>query len=119
MPIPRKGRVLSRNTSILYSESSPTLSVLLALDHSHAQADREEAKELSSQLASGLCSLAELHMASPDREVDDIARQCEPLLEQARQADATSPEPIQVIPHRLKLTTTNSLTGTDTAVNCQ
>jgi hypothetical protein len=64
--------------------------------HAYLQAGKEDSRELNSQLASGLCSLAELHMASPERDVEDIARQCEPLLQQAREADARSPEPIQV-----------------------
>ena len=60
------------------------------------QADGEEAAELRSQLASGLCSLAEMHMASEEGHMDAASLKCEPLLRQARQADARSPEPLQV-----------------------
>ena len=60
------------------------------------QADREEAEELKSQLASGLCSLAEMYMASEESDMQAAVHMCEPLLQQAREADAHSPEPLQV-----------------------
>lgn len=59
--------------------------------------DRDEANDLRSQLASGLCSLAEMHMAS-DKDIEAAATECEPLLQEARQADMASPEPLQVFP---------------------
>ena len=58
------------------------------------QAARAEASELRAQLASGLCSLAEMHMAS-DGEVAEVGAVCESLLSRARQADGHSPEPLQ------------------------
>ena len=55
-----------------------------------------EKSGLQSQLASGLCSLVELRMATGDSEPDQVAAVCEPLLLRASQADAASPEPKQV-----------------------
>lgn len=67
-----------------------------AIEPGLLQADGEEAAELRNQLASGLCSLAEMHMASEEGDMDAASLKCEPLLRQARQADARSPEPLQV-----------------------
>lgn len=60
------------------------------------QADSMEADALSAQLACGLCSLAEMYMQS-EKGIEEVAPQCEDLLQQAQQADKRSPEPLQVM----------------------
>ena len=51
--------------------------------------------ELRAKLASGLCSWVE-SLLSGAEEIDAVTVKCEALLAQAREADPSSPEPLQV-----------------------
>ncbi len=59
--------------------------------------DEEDVEELQPRLCAALCCLAETHMGQAG-EVLDVAEECEALLLRAAQADASSPEPMQVSP---------------------
>jgi hypothetical protein len=56
----------------------------------------EDAEEMRAALASGLVSLAEGLLADAAPEVDSVAEEVHALLARAIQADARSPEPLQV-----------------------
>jgi hypothetical protein len=56
----------------------------------------EDADDLRAALASGLVSLAEGLLAEAAPEVDSVAEEVHALLARAIQADASSPEPLQV-----------------------
>ena len=58
----------------------------------------EDGEELQPRLCAALCCLAETHMGQAGN-VLDVAEECEALLLRAAQADASSPEPMQVSPH--------------------
>ncbi|BDA44049.1 probable assembly chaperone of rpl4 [Coccomyxa sp. Obi] len=58
--------------------------------------DEEDVEELQPRLCAALCCLAETHMGQAE-EVLDVAEECEALLLRAARADASSPEPMQVL----------------------
>ena len=58
----------------------------------------EDAEELHARLSSALCCVAETLMGQAG-EVSEVAEECEALLLRAAEADASSPEPMQVGKH--------------------
>ncbi|KAK9819943.1 hypothetical protein WJX72_004200 [[Myrmecia] bisecta] len=70
--------------------------VLQAEVQALAEAARPEADVAKQQLAGALCSLVEAQMNSA-ADVAGVAPECEELLQRAREADASSPEPQQVL----------------------